>query len=145
MALTEGFNHVAILTTDLERLAAFYDSVFEVTASPVQKMEHPPCLRHAFLAVGNGTVIHAIEDPEAAPMFPGEIGKRGPVDHLAIGVRDRATLELVRDRLVALRASRGLVKDFGAIRSVFFRDPDGMECEVAYWIASDASPTGEGP
>ena len=54
----------------------FYESVFEVTAGPVQKMEHPPWLRHAFLAVGSGTVIHAIEDPQAASMFPGEIGKR---------------------------------------------------------------------
>jgi catechol 2,3-dioxygenase-like lactoylglutathione lyase family enzyme len=131
MPLTDGFNHVATVTTDIDRLALFYENVFEVTTSPLNKMPHPPWLRHAFLAVGSDTVIHAVEDPNAGAMFPGQIGRRGPVDHLALNVHDKATLEAVRERLVAQGASSGTITDFGRILSVFFRDPDGMECEVA--------------
>ena len=131
MPLTTGFNHVATVTTDIDRLASFYEAVFEVTTSPIDKMPHPPWLRHAFLAVGSDTVIHAVEDPGAGEMFPGQIGRRGPVDHLALNVSDKATLEAVRERLVAQGSCDGTITNFGRILSLFFRDPDGMECEVA--------------
>jgi catechol 2,3-dioxygenase-like lactoylglutathione lyase family enzyme len=138
MSLTTGFNHVATVTTDLDRLTAFYGSVFEAPTSRIGKLEHPPWFRHAFVAVGPNTVIHAVEDPSAGPMFPGEIGRRGPVDHLALEVPDESTLDLVTQRLVDAGASDGTVTVFAtsenSIRSVFFRDPDGMECEVVVRI-----------
>ena len=33
-------------------------------------------------------------------------------------------------RLVDAGASDGVINDFGEVRSIFFRDPDGMEGEV---------------
>jgi hypothetical protein len=36
----------------------------------------------------------------------------------------------IRRRLVDTGASDGTVNDLGAIRSMFFRDPDGLEGEV---------------
>jgi hypothetical protein len=38
--------------------------------------------------------------------------------------------EIVRDRLMARGAADAFVTDVGSILSVFFRDPDGLECEV---------------
>jgi catechol 2,3-dioxygenase-like lactoylglutathione lyase family enzyme len=131
MALTDGINHVATVTTDLDRLAAFYKEAMDVPLVFEGRMPHPPGLRHGFLAVSSTSVIHAVEDPSAGAMFPGEIGHRGPVDHLALNVPDRATLEMVRDRLATRGATDGTITDFGGILSVFYRDPDGMECEVA--------------
>lgn len=131
MTLTDGINHVATVTTDLDRLAAFYRQTMDVPLVFKGRMPHPPGLRHGFLAVSSTSVIHAVEDPDAGSMFPGRIGHRGPVDHLALNVPDRATLGKVRDRLAASGATDGTITDFGGILSVFYRDPDGMECEVA--------------
>jgi hypothetical protein len=38
--------------------------------------------------------------------------------------------ETIRDRLMARGAADAFVTDFGPVLSVFFRDPDGLECEL---------------
>ena len=38
--------------------------------------------------------------------------------------------ETIRDRLMARGAADDFVTDFGPMLSLFFRDPDGLECEV---------------
>ena len=45
----------------------------------------------------------------------------------------------IRTRLMARGASDDFVTDFGPILSVFFRDPDGLECEVCV-VNPDAKP-----
>jgi catechol-2,3-dioxygenase len=57
-------------------------------------------------------------------------GRRGAIDHYAIAVDDRATLETVRGRLVEWGADIGEIQQLGSEWSLFFRDPDGMELEV---------------
>jgi catechol 2,3-dioxygenase-like lactoylglutathione lyase family enzyme len=42
----------------------------------------------------------------------------------------------IRRRLIDKAASDGTVNDFGAVRSIFFRDPDGLEGEVLIAKAS---------
>jgi hypothetical protein len=42
-------------------------------------------------------------------------------------------LDEVTRRLVARGASDGAVTDFGVLKSICFRDPDGLEVEVALW------------
>ncbi len=66
------------------------------------------------------------------------MGGRGAIDHYAMAVESEEELLAIRDRLVAVGASPGEVTQFGAgLRSVFFRDPDGAELEVAYLPSSD--------
>ena len=63
----------------------------------------------------------------------GKMGARGPIDHYALAVDSEERLAEVRDRLVAVGASPGEITQFGpSLFSVFFRDPDGAELEVAY-------------
>ena len=57
-------------------------------------------------------------------------GGRGPIDHFAVAVDSRATLEQVRDALERLGADIGEIQPLGSEWSLFFRDPDGMELEV---------------
>ena len=57
-------------------------------------------------------------------------GGRGAIDHFALAVDSKATLELV-ERLVDAGAQEvGEVQRLGDEWSLFFRDPDGMELEV---------------
>ena len=131
MPLTTGFNHVATLTTDLDRFAAFYADVFgaEVTLRMDAREGHP---RMFILDMGGGAALNVFEVP--ADEIVGErrrMGGRGAIDHFGIAVDSLATLEQVRDRLVAAGADIGEIQQLGGDTwSLFFRDVDGMELEV---------------
>ncbi|MBX3287251.1 MAG: VOC family protein [Actinobacteria bacterium] len=130
MAITSGFNHVATLTADLDRFAAWYGEVFdaEVTFEMAAEGDHP---RMQILDLGGGGALNVFEVPAEAII--GErrrIGARGAIDHFGIAVADLATLEAVRDRLVAVGADIGEIQKLGGEWSLFFRDVDGMELEV---------------
>jgi hypothetical protein len=55
---------------------------------------------------------------------------RGRLDHLALQAASLEAFEEIRRRLRARGAADDFVTDFGPILSLFFRDPDGLECEV---------------
>jgi catechol 2,3-dioxygenase-like lactoylglutathione lyase family enzyme len=139
---TSGFNHVATLTADLDRYIAFYQDIFgaEVITITEQQGDHP---RMAIVNMGGQSALNVFEVP--ADSIVGQrtkMGARGPIDHYALSVDSEEALLGVRDRLVAVGASPGEVTRFGpALHSVFFRDPDGAELEVAYLdAAAFASP-----
>ena len=131
MAITSGFNHVATLTTDLDRFAAWYGDVFgaEVTFAMEDKGDHP---RMFIVDLGGGAALHVFEVPEDD--LTGDrrrIGGRGAIDHFGIAVDDLATLEEVKGRLEAAGADIGEIQNLGGDTwSLFFRDVDGMELEV---------------
>jgi catechol 2,3-dioxygenase-like lactoylglutathione lyase family enzyme len=130
MPIISGFNHVATLTTDLERHADFYDRVFgaEVTFRMDATPDHP---RMFILDMGGGAALNVFE------VAPQEIigerrrqGARGAIDHFAIAVDSLATLEEVKQRLIDAGADIGEIQRLGGEWSLFFRDVDGMELEV---------------
>lgn len=133
MALTTGCNHVALVTEDLDRLLAFWGEVFD--AEVVFDLVEGP-LRHAMLDLGAGFRLHPFEFADGHP--DGRAGEamfgRGHLDHLAVNVPDEEAFELLRKRLVECGASDGEVTDFGLVRVMTFRDPDGMTCEIARWV-----------
>ena len=130
--LTRGFNHVAILTNDTDRLCSFYEAMFDATVR-VPGGGPPPesGMRLTFIDVGPGVELNVFqidgnrEADRQVPMF-----ERGRIDHLALQAGSIEAFETIRDRLVASGASDGFVTDFGPILSLFFRDPDGLEGEV---------------
>ena len=52
------------------------------------------------------------------------------IDHMALQAGSIEAFDTIRDRLIARGAADEFVTDFGPILSVFFTDPDGLECEV---------------
>lgn len=130
MPITKGFNHVATLTTDLERHAAFYERVFgaEVTFRMDAAADHP---RMFILDLGGGAALNVFEvSPEEIIGEQRKQGGRGAIDHFAIAVDSLATLEQVKQRLLAAGADIGDIQRLGSEWSLFFRDVDGMELEV---------------
>jgi catechol 2,3-dioxygenase-like lactoylglutathione lyase family enzyme len=75
--LTNGFNHVAVITPDLDRFIAFYSDVFEarVKADFFEGPDEDHKLRMAIIDVGPHSEFNAFEmpaNPEAmrqTPMF----------------------------------------------------------------------------
>ncbi len=127
--LLNGFNHVALLTNDTDRLASFYREVFDAEVDG-QKQENQH-VRLTFIRVGQGAELNVFEvdgNTEAerqTPMFG-----RGRIDHLGLQAASLEAFEEIRNRLMARGAADAFVTDFGPILSVFFRDPDGLEGEV---------------
>lgn len=130
MPITSGFNHVATLTTDCDRHAAFYGYVFgaEVEFTMDATDDHP---RMFILGLGGGAALNVFE--VSADEIIGERrrqGGRGAIDHFALAVDTLTELEQVKQRLVDAGADIGEIQRLGSEWSLFFRDVDGMELEV---------------
>ena len=130
--LLHGINHVATLTSDTDRLHAFYRAVFGAeVVSDQQEAPEGAGVRLTMVDIGDGTMLNVFEiegNTEAerqVPMFG-----RGRIDHIGLRAVDLAAFELIRDRLMDRGAADGFVTDFGPELSLFFRDPDGLEGEV---------------
>src|SRR4051795_9293069 len=130
--LLSGFNHVATLTNDSERLHAFYREVFDAdVVRDGAEFADKPGPRLSVIKIGPGAELNVFqiegntEADRQTPMFG-----RGRIDHLALQASSIENFEEMRNRLMARGAADDFVTDFGSILSVFFRDPDGLECEV---------------
>jgi hypothetical protein len=55
---------------------------------------------------------------------------RGRLDHIGLHAADLGAFAEIRERLIARGAADRVVTVFGRKLSLFFRDPDQMECEV---------------
>ena len=83
------------------------------------------------LDLGDGAALNVFEAPPTRSFARRSQGKRGAIDHFALAVDSRATLEAVQERLSVAGAQEvGEIQRLGNEWSLFFRDPDGMELEV---------------
>jgi catechol 2,3-dioxygenase-like lactoylglutathione lyase family enzyme len=131
MPISTGFNHVATLTTDMDHTVTFYEEVFDaVVTFEVVKTEHHPWMK--IVDLGGGGALNIFEVP--ADDIIGErrrMTHRGAIDHFAVAVDSKATMEVVRERMLTAGAQEvGDIQQLGHEWSLFFRDPDGMELEV---------------
>jgi catechol 2,3-dioxygenase-like lactoylglutathione lyase family enzyme len=131
--LLDGFNHVAVITNDTERFHEFYCQVFDATVL-VDNAPGPPedaGFRFSIVQIGPHSEFNVFEirdNTEASRQTP--MMGRGRLDHLALQAESLTSFETIRDRLMERGAADDFVTDFGPILSMFFRDPDGLECEV---------------
>jgi catechol 2,3-dioxygenase-like lactoylglutathione lyase family enzyme len=145
--LTSGFNHVAVLTDDTERFHAFYEEVFDavVLRDGPEAPDGPSGVRLSVVHVGPSSELNVFqidgnsEAQRQTPMFG-----RGRLDHIAFQAESLEAFETIRERLMARGAADDFVTDFGPILSIFFRDPDGLECEVCV-TNPDAVPGASNP
>ncbi len=127
--LLNGVNHVAILTSDTDRLHAFYREVFDATVS--RDFPAEPGTRLSMVDIGPFSELNVfqidgnVEADRQTPMF-----ERGRIDHLGLQAASIEAFNAIRGRLMDRGATDGFVTDFGPILSLFFIDPDGLEGEV---------------
>ena len=126
--LTAGIDHVATITKDSDRLQRFYvengaSIEFDGPEFPGPRMTiiniGPDCEFNVFEIEGN------TEADNQTPMYG-----RGRIDHIGLLAANLEEFSEIRTRLMAAGATDGIVTVFGRKLSLFFRDPDRMECEV---------------
>jgi catechol 2,3-dioxygenase-like lactoylglutathione lyase family enzyme len=130
--LLKGLNHVAVITNDAALLNAFYQEVFDaVIARDGSEFPDGQGPRLSIIKIGDWAELNVFqiegntEADRQTPMFG-----RGRLDHLAVQAASFEAFETIRDRLMSRGAADDFVTDFGPMLSLFFRDPDGLECEV---------------
>lgn len=128
--LTDGIDHVATITNDGDRLKDFYADVFDATVES-DGPEYPGGPRMIILNVGPATELNVFQvegntqADHQRPMFG-----RGRLDHIGFHAADLDSFGEIRRRLMTKGATDGIVTEFGRKISLFFRDPDLLECEV---------------
>ena len=148
---TNGLSHVALVCSDMAATTRFWEKL----GIPLVKMENlPGGGQHSFHDMGNGALLSYMSFPGAPPAAPGiasqplDIQKDGAktavasMNHVALDLPAEsfdAVLENLRSQGLSVRTiNHGSAEPFGEnpdsdtwIRSMYFRDPDGIAFEFA--------------
>ncbi len=154
-----GINHLALVCKDMARTVDFYCNTLGM---PLTKTLELPGGRgqHFFFDIGNGDSLAFFWFPNAPKAAPGiaspELGKgitaHGSMNHVAFDV-PLEKIDEYREKLAAKgievtevvnhddtpRRASSTVNETTFVRSIYFRDPDGIQLEFAAW-ARDFGP-----
>ena len=131
--LLNGINHIALISKDIDRLRVFYTEVFKAEVGPTKPHGDKGGETMTMIRIGPHTALNVFtiegntEPDRQTPMWG-----RGRLDHFGLQAASAESFETIRQHLIEHGASDGDVNDFGAVRSIFFRDPDGLEGEVLF-------------
>ncbi|MFC5187586.1 VOC family protein [Actinomadura harenae] len=153
-----GVNHLALVCRDMKRTVDFYQGVLGM---PLIKTIDLPMGwgQHFFFDCGGGNALAFFWFPDAPEAVPGVTAPKGLPDrgellsavgsmnHIAFDVPPER-IEEYRDRLIAKGVDVGVLlnhddSEFGVakdvhdgvfVRSIYFKDPDGVLVEFACWL-----------
>ncbi|MDJ0868762.1 MAG: VOC family protein [Myxococcota bacterium] len=134
----QGIHHIGLATHDMERTLEFYENALGFEAK-VCEMIHPEtggAIRHAFLDMGHGQLI-AFMEPNDVAGAPADfdaginrgLGIRGGMIHFAFWCDDEEALGRRRAELEAKGIDVTHVVDHRWCKSIYFRDPNGIQLE----------------
>ena len=132
----QGINHLALVTADMDATVRFYHGT--LSARLVSTIA-TATFRHYFFEFGPQCTVAFFEyadmtiEPLVKPAGVPDI--RAPqFDHLALNVPDEEALHALQQRLKASNCEVTDVIDHGAVRSVYFSDPNGIALEASWWV-----------
>jgi catechol 2,3-dioxygenase-like lactoylglutathione lyase family enzyme len=151
-----GINHLALVSSDMARTVDFYTNVLGMPL--IKTLEIPGGGQHFFFDCGNGDALAFFWFPGAPAAVPGIssagdlpgvgsiVSAHGSMNHVAFDVpveRFDDYVGKLRDKGVAVSpvlnhddSESTIAKtlhDGVFVRSVYFRDPDGVLLEFACW------------
>lgn len=141
MFQTNGINHIAFVTRDLDATVAFYTEVLNfpliVTSflpdklDPAMTEADQIALKHYFFDCGGGSAIAFFTWHPSLPA-----GYGGDAHHISFNVRTVAELEQAQAHIRSKGCPVSPVLDHGYLRSIYTRDPNGIVVEVSVWMAA---------
>jgi catechol-2,3-dioxygenase len=127
-------NHAVLYVRDVERSVAFYRDVLGFRVVPMTPDGFPA----AFLQAPGSTNDHDLGLFQVGPAVGDSQAGRSTVGlyHLAWEVDTLAALD---ELAIALQQQRALVgaSDHGTTKSLYGKDPDGLEFEIAWIVPAD--------
>jgi catechol-2,3-dioxygenase len=124
-------NHAVLYVRDARRHAEWYQRVLGFTPVVLDSAGHFAFLR-APLSENHHDIAFFSVGADARSPVPGSVG----LYHLAWEVPTLADLEAAREQLAAAGALVG-ASDHGVNKSLYGKDPDGLEFEVMWLVPPD--------
>jgi catechol 2,3-dioxygenase-like lactoylglutathione lyase family enzyme len=138
-----AFSHVGLSTLDLDRTRAFYEGIlgFKAVRCDVMEVKEGGQIRHVFFDAGDGQLV-AFMEPRGVPGVPAEydaginrgLGVPEAFYHFAFEVGSLAELEAKRAELIGKGVRVTPVVDHEWMKSIYFKDPNGLLLEYACWM-----------
>lgn len=130
-----SLHHFAYRCRDAEETRHFYEDVLGLPLAAVVAHDVVPSTGesqpyvHLFFALGDGSMVAFFD------LFDGRACEPDPrtppwVNHLALRVADRASLDQAKDRLATEGVDVVGVVDHGWFDSIYFFDPNGIRLEL---------------
>ena len=121
-----GVHHLALICSDVEQTIRFYQDLLGFPLVDLFENRDYPGSTHFFLDIGNGNLLAFFD-------FPGlglgqAVEAHGGVQHIALSVSQEA-FDLLRARLDGAGVEC-LGPDRGLTRSMYVKDPDGIQIEL---------------
>ncbi len=133
MAITR-LNHAVLFVRDVQRSAVFYSDVLGFRVIPMA----PDGFNATFLQAPGSTNDHDLGLFGIGEAAGASMAGRATVGlyHLAWEIDTLADLERLQQRLLDAGALVG-ASDHGTTKSLYGRDPDGLEFEIAWVVPAD--------
>src|SRR5215467_14217069 len=135
-----GYSHVGLSTLDLERTRTFWEGVlgFKAVRCDTMAIKEGGQIRHVFFETGQGQLV-AFMEPRGVAGIPAEydaginrgLGVPEAFYHLAFDVGSVEALEAKRAELIARGVAVSPVVDHEWMKSIYFKDPNGVMLEFA--------------
>ena len=138
----KGFSHIGLSTHDLDATREFYENVlgFKAVRCDVIKVKEGGRIRHVFFDTGRDQLI-AFMEARGVPGVPAEydagitrgLGVPSAFYHFAFEAGSEAGLLEKRNELIAKGVDVTDVVDHDWARSIYFKDPNGLQLEYCYF------------
>jgi catechol 2,3-dioxygenase-like lactoylglutathione lyase family enzyme len=138
----KGFSHIGLSTHDLDATRDFYENVlgFKAVRCDVIKVKEGGRIRHVFFDTGRDQLI-AFMEARGVPGVPADydagitrgLGVPAAFYHFAFEAGSEAGLLEKRNELIAKGVDVTDVVDHDWARSIYFKDPNGLQLEYCYF------------
>ncbi|WGS51746.1 VOC family protein [Paraburkholderia sp. D15] len=131
----KGLHHVAYRCRDAEDTRRFYEDILGLPLVHLIRLDTVPSTGercpyvHVFFELGDGSCVAFFDLGDGEASTPS--ANTPPwVQHLALEVADLAALDTAKQRLVEARIDVTGPTDHGFVKSIYFRDPNGVRLEL---------------
>ena len=134
----KGFSHIGLSTLDLDKTREFYEGVlgFKPVRCDIINVKEGGRIRHIFFDTGRDQLL-AFMEARGVPGIPAEydaginrgLGVPSAFYHFAFEVGTEPALRQKREELVAKGVEVTDVVDHDWAKSIYFKDPNGMQLE----------------
>jgi catechol 2,3-dioxygenase-like lactoylglutathione lyase family enzyme len=138
----KGFSHIGLSTHDLDATREFYENVlgFKAVRCDIIKVKEGGRIRHMFFDTGRDQLI-AFMEARGVPGVPEGydagitrgLGVPSAFYHFAFEAGSEAGLLEKRNELIAKGVDVTDVVDHDWARSIYFKDPNGLQLEFCYF------------
>ena len=154
MLKTRGLNHIDLGTKNMEATRAFYEDLlgFPLVRADLIDIVGKGTMKHFFFDLGNGQLIGFMSGEDVSgfnkdfdPGINKGLGLPPGVYHFAFDAESESDLERIKHHLISNGVEvNGPVNHEGWSKSIYFRDPNGLQLEVCHllrpFVADDAVP-----